>query len=73
MPYYVYAIHTDSNINRLYDSFVNFNDAENLEKEMKMGRSPGDNYVVQMIYAEDDVNVKRKISEFRKEHKLPPS
>jgi hypothetical protein len=30
MPYYVYAIHTDSNMNRLYESFDDFKDAEAL-------------------------------------------
>ena len=73
MPYYVYAIHTDSSVNRLYESFDDFNDAEKLEKEMKKGRFSGDNYVVQMIYAESEVSVKHKINELRKEHKWPPS
>jgi hypothetical protein len=73
MPYYVYAIHTDSNINRLYESFDNFNDAKRLEKEMEKGRFSGDNYVVRMIHAENEVSLNQKINAIRKEHKWPSS
>lgn len=71
MPYYVYAIHTDSTVNRLYDSFDDFKDAEALEAEMRSGNYPGDNYFVQMIYAEDDSDLKEKIDSIRKERNLP--
>lgn len=71
MPYYVYAIHTDSSFNRLYGSFDNFHDATILENEMKNGRYYADNYVVRMIFAENDNHVNQKIHEIRKEHKWP--
>ena len=71
MPYYVYAIHTDSNVNRLYESFDNFHEAEKLEKEMKKGRYFSDNYVVQMIHADTDEHVIQKIQEIRKERQWP--
>lgn len=54
MPYYVYAIHTDNTDNRLYGSFNNFSEAEKLEKEMRGGNYPGDNYFVRMFFAEND-------------------
>lgn len=71
MPYYVYAIHTDSTINRLYDSFDNFKDAEALEKEMRSRNYPGDNYFVQLIYAENDSDLNEKINTIREERNLP--
>lgn len=71
MPYYVYAIHTDSTVNRLYDSFDDFKAAEALEAKMRSGNYPGDNYFVQMIYAEDDSDLKEKIDSIRKERNLP--
>lgn len=54
MPYYVYAIHTDNTNNRLYGSFENFSDAQRLENEMRAGNYPGDNYFVEMFFAEND-------------------
>ena len=71
MPYYVCAIHTDSSFNRLYDTFDGFKDAEKLEAEMRSGNYPGDNYFVQMIYAEDDSDLEKKIESIRKERNLP--
>lgn len=73
MPYYVYAIHTDSTINRLYDSLDDLKKAEALEKRMMSGNYPGDNYFVQMIYAENDKDAKQKINAIRKERNLPVS
>jgi len=71
MPYYVYAIHTDSNINRLYDSFDDFDDAVKLEEEMKRGRCSGDNYLVYMMHADNDALLKGKINDIRKENDWP--
>jgi len=60
MPYYVYAIHTDQTGNRLYQRFDDFRQAEKLEKEMKAGGYPDDNYFVQLICADNkgDADVK---------------
>jgi hypothetical protein len=71
MPYYVYAIHTDSDFNRLYKSVDDFHEAEELEREMNEGRYPGDNYVVRMIHADNDQHVIQKIQEIRKERQWP--
>jgi len=72
MPYYVYAIHTDSNMNRLYkEPFDDFHDAEKFEKRMNEGRSPSDNYVVRMFYAENEANSIQIIDAIRKENNWP--
>jgi hypothetical protein len=73
MPYYVYAIHTDSTVNRLYDTFNNFADAQMLEAEMKRGRYLGDNYMVYMIHAEDPASLTEKIRVIRKDNNWPTS
>ena len=54
MPYFVYAIHTDDTRNRLYDTFDDHHKATVLEKDMKAGNYPGDNYFVTMFYAENE-------------------
>ncbi len=69
MPYYVYVIDTASNINRLCESFDDFHDAEKLEKEMNKGLCPGDNYVILILYAENEANSIQKIDAIRKENK----
>lgn len=71
MPYYVYAIHTDSTINRLYGSFDDFDDAVKLEEEMKRGRYSGDNYMVFLIQADNKAILNEKINAIRKENKWP--
>lgn len=70
MPYYVYAIHTDSTVNRRYGAFDDFKEAEACEKEMQLGRYAGDNYIVRMFYAEDESAVYEKIESIRKEQNI---
>ena len=65
MPYYVYAIHTDNTNNRLYGSFENFSEAEKLEKEMREGNYPGDNYFVTMLFAENDREAEIRANDLR--------
>lgn len=65
MPYYVYAIHTDETDNRLYQQVDDFRQAEKLEKEMKSGNYPGDNYFVQLIYAENNHDADMKADALR--------
>jgi hypothetical protein len=71
MPYYVYAIHTDDTNNRLYDAFDDFKEAEKMEKEMKAGNYPGDNYFVRMFCAENDQDAGEKADALRPVPKLP--
>lgn len=69
--YYVYAIHTDSKLNRRYDQFEKYQDAEQLEADMKRGCYPGDNYVVHLIYANNEPEVNEKIKSIRKNSGYP--
>ena len=52
MPYYVYAIHTDSKTNRQYGVFEDFKEAEKCEASMRNGKRSHDNYIVEMFSVE---------------------
>ena len=71
MRYYVYAIHKDDTDNRLYNVFESFKEAEKMEKEMKAGNYPGDNYFVRMFWAENDRDAEEKADALRPFPKLP--
>ena len=63
MPYYVYAIHSDTV--RLYGKFDDFKKATEVENEMQAGWSPKDNYIVKMIHAETDEEAEKKANSLR--------
>ncbi len=65
MPYYVVAIHTDSEENRLMDIFDNFHEARKFEDEMNAARIPEDNYFVRLIYADDISQYRKKVADLR--------
>jgi hypothetical protein len=65
MPYYVYAIHTDNTGNRLCEKFDDFRAAEKLEREMKDGQIPTDNYFVKMFYADNNADAESKADALR--------
>jgi hypothetical protein len=71
MPYYVYAIHTNSNYNRLYGAFDDFHEVDVCERNMQKGRIPGDNYIVRMVYAENESQSLERINQIRRETGLP--
>jgi len=65
MPYYVYAIHTDFNSNRLYGKYEDFKEASGVEEDMRAGNYAGDNYFVRMIFAETDAQAEEKANLLR--------
>ncbi len=70
MPYYVYAIHPGSRINRLCGSFADSNKAEICEREYQPSKnSEGDHFVV-MIYAENKAHALQRIKQIRQERGL---
>jgi hypothetical protein len=71
MPYYVYAIHTDSKINRLCGSFADYQGAEICERENQRDDDAKDNPFVMTIYAENRTHVLQRIKQIRREKGLP--
>ena len=71
MPYYVYAIHTDSKLNHLYGSFASYHGAETCEKDQQKSSDPDGNCFVTMIYAENQIRARQRIKQIRWERGLP--
>jgi len=71
MPYYVYAIHTDSKSNHLYGTFADYHGAEICERDQQRGDHPEGNYLVTMIYAENQIRALQKVKQIRREKGLP--
>jgi hypothetical protein len=72
MPYYVYAIHADSRINRLCGSFTDYHGAEICERDNQRSiDSQGDNFVM-TIYAENKTHALQRIKQIRREKGLSP-
>jgi hypothetical protein len=71
MPYYVYAIHTDSRINRLCGSFPDYHGAEICERDNQRSHDSADDHLVMMIYAENKTNALQRIKRIRREKGLP--
>ena len=70
MPYYVYAIHPGSKINRFCGSFTDYHGAEICERENQRSIvSEGDHFVM-MIYAENKTHAVQKINKVRREKGL---
>jgi len=70
MPYYVYAIHPGSKINRFCGSFIDYHGAEICERDNQRGvHSEGDHFVT-MIYAENQTHAGQRIKQIRRERGL---
>ena len=71
MPYYVYAIHPGSRINRLCGHFIDYQGAEICERDNQRGIDSKDNHFVMMIYAENKTHALQRIKQIRREKGLP--
>jgi hypothetical protein len=70
MPYYIYAIHAGSNMNRLCGSFADYQGAEICERDSQRGNASED---VIMIYAENKTHALQRIKKIRREKGLVKS
>lgn len=67
MPYYIYAIHADSRINRFCGAFADYHRGEICKRDNKRG---DDFDGVIMIYAENKTHALQKIRQIRQEKGL---
>jgi hypothetical protein len=72
MPYYVYAIHPGSRINRLCGHFTGYQGAEICERDNQRSIDSKDNHFVTTIYAENQIHALQRIKQIRLEKGLPP-
>jgi hypothetical protein len=70
MPYYVYAIHTDSKLSCLYGSFEDYHEAEICEREKQGFSNSQDNSFITVIYAETQTHAAHRIKQIRRERGL---
>jgi hypothetical protein len=70
MPYYVYAIHTDSRLDCFYGSFSDYRDAEICEREKQDSGNPQGNSFVALIYAENQTHAAQRLKQIRRERGL---
>ena len=71
MPYYVYAIHTDSRINRLCGFFADYQGAEICERDNQGGDETEEHRFIMMIYAENRTHALQRLKQIRREKGLP--
>jgi hypothetical protein len=72
MPYYVYAIHPGSRINRLCGSFADYHGAEICERDNQGSIDSTNDHCVVMIYAENKTYALQRIKQIRWEKGLSP-
>jgi hypothetical protein len=70
MPYYVYAIHTDSKLNCFYGSFTDYHEAEICEREKQGFGNSQDNSFVALLYAENQTHAAQRVKQIRRERGL---
>ena len=70
MPYYVYAIYTDSKLNFLYGSFADYQEAEICEREKQGFDNSQGNSFVALIYAENQTYAAQRVKQIRRERGL---
>ena len=70
MPYYVYAIHPGSKINRFCGSFIDYHGAEICERDNQRGMDSEGDRLVMMIYAENRTHAVQRIKQIRRERAL---
>jgi hypothetical protein len=68
MPYYVFAIQTDSKLHHLCGTFVDYRDAEICEKDQSKTFSQ-DKSFVKMIYAQNQTHARQRMKEIQRESK----
>ncbi len=66
MPYYVYAIQTDSKLNHLCGTFVDYHDAEICERDQNRNYLKGNSFV-KMIYAQNRTHALQRIKQIQRE------
>ncbi len=66
MPYYVYAIHTDSKLNCSYGSFVDYRAAEICGREKQGFDNFQENSFVTLIHAENQTLADQKVKQIRR-------
>jgi len=67
MPYYLFAMQTDSRLNRLCGTFANYHDAEICEKDQSEVHSKEKSFV-KIIYAQNQTHARQRIKEIRREN-----
>jgi hypothetical protein len=67
MPYYVYAIHTDSKLNCCYGSFADYHEAEICEREKQGFGNSQDKFIVKLFYAENKTHAAQMLRRIRSE------
>jgi hypothetical protein len=70
MPYYVYAIDTDSKLNCLGGAFADYHAAEICEREKQTLSNSQGNLFITLIYAENKTHALQKIKQIRREKRL---
>ncbi len=70
MPYYVYAIHTESKLNCFCGSFADYHEAEFCVKEKQGFDNSQGNSFVALIYAENQTDAAQKLKQIRRERGL---
>ena len=68
MPYYVYALQTDSKSSLLCGSFADYHGAEICERDKQRGNDSED---VMTIYAENQTHARQRIKQIRRDKGLP--
>jgi hypothetical protein len=66
MPYYVYAIQTDSKFNHLCGTFADYQDAEICERDQSRNYLE-DKSFVKMIYAQNQTYARQRIKQIQRE------
>ena len=66
MPYYVYAVQTDSKLNHLCGAFADYHDAEICERDQSKNYLK-DKSLVKMIYAQNQTHALQRIKQIQRE------
>jgi hypothetical protein len=70
VPYYVYAIHTDSKLSCLYGSFAVYHDAEICARDKEGFENSQENSFITLIYAENQTQAAQRLKQIRRERGL---
>lgn len=69
MPYYIFRIFKDRPDIQVCYVFNTYQEAEEMERGMRRATYPEDNYFIEMIYAEDEMQGREKANALRKRYK----
>ena len=67
MPYYVYAIQTDSKLNHLCGTFADYHDADICERDQSKICLTAKSFV-KMIFAQNQAHARQRIKEIQREN-----